>query len=160
MKPDPTAPRALVIEDHPLIVEAVAEILETLGHTWEEAGTVEEAVAKADGGSFDYILCDLELPLRYGRLPHLDNGLNLIETLSRMPSCSGRPIIAMTAHGDATNLELETKRRGAGDFVRKPFPSTGHTLPEAIRLALQPSLAAPKKTVGGAMGSGAFMESD
>ena len=136
MTPDPTAPRALVIEDHPLIVETVAEIVETLGHTWEEAGTVEEAVAKANCGSFDYILCDLELPLSFGRLPNLSHGLALIETLPRMPSCNGAPIIVMTAHSATADLVEETKRRGARDFVPKPFPRSGHTLQEAIRLAL------------------------
>lgn len=140
MKPDLPAPRALVIEDQPLIVEIVAEMLEAMGHAWEAAESVAEAVTKAEAGSFDYILCDLELPLSYGRLPNLAHGLALIETLSQMPSRKGTPIIVITAHGDAANLALETKRLGACDFVPKPFPSSGHTLEEAIRLALQPNL--------------------
>ena len=35
MKPDSTAPRALVIEDSPHVAETVTEMLETMGHTWE-----------------------------------------------------------------------------------------------------------------------------
>lgn len=136
MKHGPTAPRALVIEDHPLVVETVAEILETMGHTWEEAEDVADAVAKAEAGPFDYILCDLELPLSYGRLPNLAHGLALIETLSQMPS-RNTPIIVMTAHSATAELVSETKRRGARDFVPKPFPKTGHTLEKAIRLALE-----------------------
>ncbi len=43
----------------------------------------------------------------------------------------------MTAHSATAELVEETKLRGACDFVPKPFPTTGHTLQKAIRLALQ-----------------------
>jgi CheY-like chemotaxis protein len=137
MKPDSIAPRALVIEDNPDVVETVAEMLETMRHTWEGAENVEDAVLKAQGGSFDYILCDLELPRSYGRLPNLSHGLGLIETLAKMPYCEGTPISVMTAHSATAELVEETRRCGARDFVPKPFPTTGHTLQEAIRLALR-----------------------
>ena len=76
-------------------------------------------------------------PRSDGRLPNLSHGLGLIETLAKMPSCEGTPIIVMTAHSATAELVEETRRCGARDFVPKPFPTTGHTLEEAIRLALQ-----------------------
>jgi CheY-like chemotaxis protein len=75
-------------DDRRAFAETVTEMLESMGHTWEEAENVADAVAKAEAGSFDYILCDLELPLSYGRLPNLAHGLGLIETLAKMPSCT------------------------------------------------------------------------
>jgi CheY-like chemotaxis protein len=120
MKPDSIAPRALVIEDNPDVVETVAEMLETMGHTWEGAENVEDAVLKAQGGSFDYILCDLELPRSYGRLPNLSHGLGLI---------------VMTAH--SATADSWRKRGGAEPATscqnRFRRPDTPCRRPSALR---------------------------
>lgn len=100
----------LVVEDEPNIAEVTAEILEQLNHEVQLAATAGEAVAFVKRQRPDAILLDIILPDGRGTVV-----LDQLRTLR--PDV---PIIMVTANADE-DLARETLRRGAVDYVMKPF---------------------------------------
>jgi FixJ family two-component response regulator len=78
------------------------------------------------------------------RMPDM-SGLELLEEMKRRKY--DIPVILITAHGDVP-LAVEAMRRGAVDFIEKPF--AGEVLIEAIRVAPQEDLAQPRSVVASA----------
>jgi len=54
--------KVLVVEDNPLNMELVIEILAARGFTVHEAINGEDAIKKAEADNYDLILMDIELP--------------------------------------------------------------------------------------------------
>jgi len=54
--------KALVVEDNPLNMELVMEILTANGFSADEAVNGEEAVARVEKKAYDIVLMDIELP--------------------------------------------------------------------------------------------------
>lgn len=132
-------PRALVIEDDPDIREAVSDILDSLNHDHDYADSVESAREHLGREEYTYILLDLEIPVIARRnLPRVQNGENLLEEIVRCRGLRVCPIvIVMTAHGtDGPDLAVDVMKRGAADYVTKPFKTAGRTLDKSIREAL------------------------
>lgn len=129
---------ALVIDDKVDIAEAVSDRLASLGHICVHVSCQEEAREAIYKQRFDYILLDLEIPVRPGRgVPRIQNGENLLEEIQSMPLQKGVPVIVMSGHGtDSPSLAVQMMKKGASDYVTKPFPETGNTLEKAIRDAL------------------------
>lgn len=128
--------KALVIDDDPQICEAVGNILDSLGHEHARAGSQEEARRLLAEGPFAYILLDLEIPVKAGGgFARLVNGENLLAEIRAHAATRGAPVIVMTAHGtDGPNLAVRLMKKGAVDFVNKPFD--GDKLDQAILEAL------------------------
>ncbi|MBP7948879.1 MAG: response regulator [Verrucomicrobiales bacterium] len=127
-------PLALIIEDDPAIREALADRLDSLGHDHHSVGSQNEARERLSRCSYDYILLDLELPVRYGRPPSIPTGRNLLTEIRSDPRHATRPVLVVTAHGhDRPDLAVELMKAGASDFVKKPFEN----LDLAIREAMQ-----------------------
>jgi DNA-binding response OmpR family regulator len=100
----------LVVEDEPNIAEIIAEIVEQLNHDVRLAATAAEAVAITRAERPDAILLDIILP--DGR------GTTVLDQLHALrPDV---PIIMVTANADE-ELARETLKRGAMDYVMKPF---------------------------------------
>lgn len=139
-------PKALVIDDDPAIIEAVGETLESLGHLYDHAECVVSARELIERGHYEYFLVDLEIPLRAGQgIPRIQNGENLLVEIVRRTERK-RPVIVMTSHGkDGPDLAVEVMKKGAVDYVTKPFPLVGYTLDKKISEALARALplAAP-----------------
>ena len=130
---------ALVIDDDEGIREDVEGRLESLGHTCDSVGCQHTARQKLNSGNkYAYILLDLQIPLRYGKKPLVQNGKNLLNQIRETKGIENMPVIVMTAHGlDGPDLAVEVLRDGqATDFVKKPFPSSGETLEKRIAEAL------------------------
>jgi len=128
-------PRALVVEDDPAIVCTVAEILVSLGHDYDAAGSTEAARRLIKSTAYSYFLIDLEIPVHAGRgLARIENGANLIDELIRNDQGLRHRIIAMTAHGnDGPHQAVEIMKKGIADYAPKPFPTSGEkTLDKAI----------------------------
>lgn len=128
--------RALIVDDDEHIRESVGDIVASLGHEFECAGSQEAARRLLAEGEFTYALLDLEIPVRDDRgLARPENGQNLLEEIRRKPATAEIPVIVMTAHGrDGPDLGVKQMKLGATDFVNKPFD--GGKLDAAIRDAL------------------------
>jgi DNA-binding NtrC family response regulator len=114
--------RILVVEDEEKLRRVLALHLEGQGYDVDAASTAEEALKIAERAQL--VLTDL-------RLPGMD-GLDLLALIQRQNS--RLPVIAMTAYG-SVELAVDAIKRGAADFLPKPF-SLDH-LSTVIRKALE-----------------------
>jgi DNA-binding NtrC family response regulator len=100
----------LLVEDEASLREALAEQLVDRGYSVEQAESGETALAKLAEFAFDVIITDL-------RLPGIDGSVVIDAALDRYPD-----IIAIVVTGFGTVKDaVEAIKRGAWDFVSKPF---------------------------------------
>ncbi|NQU20407.1 MAG: response regulator, partial [Candidatus Nealsonbacteria bacterium] len=129
--------KALVVDDDPEIREEIAEILDSMGDAYDMADCQSEGRRMFAAGGHSYYLLDLDIPVRTGTRPRIQNGENLLHEILRRQGLFGPPVIVITGHGkDGPELARRVMSEGAVDFVNKPFPSVGDTLDKAIRRAL------------------------
>jgi DNA-binding NtrC family response regulator len=107
--------RVLVADDERDVVEAVRLLFAAHDLTVFPATSPAEAMAAARVQPLDAALIDLNY--EKGRT-NGDQGLELISTLRR--SLPALPIVVMTAWS-SIELALEAMRRGARDFIEKPW---------------------------------------
>ncbi len=113
--------KVLVVDDEPQIRKTLSISLETDGHTVSAVGTGVDAVAEAARLPFDLAFVDL-------RLGPTISGIDLIpELLAQSPWLS---VVIITAHG-SIDTAVETMRRGAVDYLTKPFT------PAQVRLVVE-----------------------
>ena len=105
-----TQKHLLLVEDEAPLREAIAEQLGDRGYRVEQADSGEAAVAKLADFAFDVIVTDL-------RLPGIDGSAVVETAVERYPH-----IIAIVVTGYGTVKDaVEAIKRGAWDFVSKPF---------------------------------------
>src|SRR3954471_8527528 len=100
----------LLVEDEAALRETLAERLAEHGFDVEQADTGERAIEKLAEFAFDIVITDL-------RLPGLDGTRVLDAALLRYPDIVG---IIVTGYGTVKDA-VDAIRRGATDFVTKPF---------------------------------------
>jgi putative nucleotidyltransferase with HDIG domain len=102
--------RILIVDDEEAIREVVSTLLTAQGYKCDTAANGEEAINKMREGGFDLVLSDLVMP-------GVD-GLKLIELVRGYdPEV---PVIMVTAMHDISTA-IEAMRRGAYDYILKPF---------------------------------------
>jgi DNA-binding NtrC family response regulator len=107
--PDPPK-HVLLVEDEHSLRQAVAEQLSDRGYRVVQAESGEIAVARLTDFAFDIIITDL-------RLPGIDGSAVVEAAVERYPE-----IIAIVVTGFGTVKDaVEAIKRGAWDFVSKPF---------------------------------------
>jgi len=140
-------PRALVIDDEQLIIDHINDRLTSMGHQCDTALSQEEAEEFLRENLYDYILLDLQIPVRFHTPADKEYGKNLLRKIREMPGHKERPVIVITAFAeiDTYRLGIEIMKYGATDFVGKPF-NDKNNLEKAIREALEkyPPLDIPK----------------
>src|SRR5262245_10724983 len=100
----------LLVEDEGALRQAVAEQLADRGYKVVQAESGEVAIAKLADFAFDIIITDL-------RLPGIDGSAVVEAAVERYPE-----IIAIVVTGFGTVKDaVEAIKRGAWDFVNKPF---------------------------------------
>jgi DNA-binding NtrC family response regulator len=105
-----TQKHLLIVEDEGPLREAIAEQLTDRGYRVEQAESGEVAIAKLADFAFDIIITDL-------RLPGVDGSAVVEAAVGRYPH-----IIAIVVTGYGTVKDaVEAIKRGASDFVNKPF---------------------------------------
>lgn len=103
--------RILIVEDNPDIAANLGDYLEDQGHTVDFAGDGKTGLNLALKHDFEAIVLDLTLP-------GLD-GLDVCERI-REEASKHVPILMLTAR-DQLEDKLEGFRRGADDYLVKPF---------------------------------------
>jgi DNA-binding NtrC family response regulator len=103
-------PLVLVVEDEPNVCEIISEAVAQLDCDVRIAATAAEALAIAKSVRPDAVLLDIVLPDARGTA-------TFDELLKLHP---GVPIIIVTANADE-GLARETLKRGAFDYITKPF---------------------------------------
>jgi DNA-binding response OmpR family regulator len=128
-------PRALVIDDDTAIIREVEDILASLDHDCDSADDQDSARRLLGAGRYAYILLDLEIPVKPGRLSRVQNGINLLVQIRETPGMETVPIIVMTGRGnDSPDLAVAVMKNGAVDYVKKPFSK--NKLDRAVKEAL------------------------
>src|ERR1700730_12940799 len=105
-----TAKHLLLVEDESLLRQAIAEQLADRGDHVEQADSGEAALAHLADFAFDVIVTDL-------RLPGIDGSAVVDAAVERYPDIVG---IIVTGYGTVKDA-VEAIKRGATDFVTKPF---------------------------------------
>jgi len=112
---DPQAFRILIADDQPDVLEALRMLLKAEGYTPETAASPGEILKALESKSFDVLLMDLN----YTR--DTTSGQEGLDLLSRIQLLDADlPVVVMTAWG-SVELAVEAMRRGARDFIQKPW---------------------------------------
>jgi len=119
--PDATgqlAPSVLIADDQPHILDALELLLEPEGYRIEKANSPYMVLDALKSGAFDALLLDLN----YTR--DTTSGREGLDLLTQIRSHEGQlPVIVMTAWANV-ELAVEAMRRGANDFIQKPWDNT------------------------------------
>src|SRR5579862_9118872 len=105
-----SAKHLLLVEDEAPLRQAIAEQLRDRGYLVEQADSGEAAIAKLADFAFDIIVTDL-------RLPGIDGSVVVEAAVERYPHIVA---IVVTGYGTVKDA-VEAIKRGASDFVSKPF---------------------------------------
>src|SRR5581483_3659252 len=109
------AARVLVADDQPDVLEALRLLLKGEGYQIETATSPAAVLQALDSDDFDAVLLDMN----YARdTTSGQEGLDILARIQAMDSTL--PVIVMTAWG-SVELVVEAMRRGARDFIQKPW---------------------------------------
>jgi two-component system, cell cycle response regulator DivK len=107
-----TAPRILVVEDNPLNLKLVRDVLQVAGYEVLEARSGEEGLEVARAAVPDLVLMDLQLP-----------GIDGVEALRRLrgdPAIADVPVVAVTAFAMAED-RTRAYAEGFDGYLAKPI---------------------------------------
>ncbi|HEV2394538.1 MAG TPA: response regulator [Verrucomicrobiae bacterium] len=116
----------LVVDDEPLVCDALRMMLAFDGHTVETAGNGEEALRQFERGTFDVVFTDFEMPLMKG-----DKLAAAIK--ARRPE---QPVVMVTAYAEMLRAS-GNPLSGVDLVIGKPF------LLENLRAAIAKVSPAP-----------------
>ena len=114
--------RVLVVEDNPLNLKLIRDVLEFRGFDVVTARSGEEGVVAASTTAPDLVLMDLQLP-----------GIDGHEALQRIradPRCSAVPVVAVTAFAMKDDRERALDA-GFDSYLEKPI--NVRAFPELVR---------------------------
>ena len=103
--------RVLVVDDDRGLTLALSTLLKDVGHDVETAGDGPDALALMRERGFDVVLLDVGLPTV--------SGLDVLAQARALPE---PPLVIMMTADDTPETVLESVRRKAFRYLRKPFP--------------------------------------
>jgi two-component system nitrogen regulation response regulator NtrX len=116
--------RILVIDDEAAIRDSLKMTLEYEGYECLGAATGQEGLALVEREAPDLVLLDVKMP-----------GMDGIEVLERIRSLNDAlPVVVVSGHGTISTA-VEATKKGAFDFIEKPFAS------ERVLVSLRNALA-------------------
>ncbi len=129
----PSQLRILIVDDQPDVLEALRFLLKRDGYKIESAESPRQALQMIENRDYDLAIIDLN----YTRdTTSGQEGLELLAKIQVIDSLL--PVIVMTAWG-SVDLAVEAMRRGARDFVQKPWEN--ERLSTIVRTQLELSQA-------------------
>jgi DNA-binding NtrC family response regulator len=112
---DPHTPSILIADDQADVLEALRFLSKGEGYQSEAVTSPAAALEAIESRDFDAVLMDLN----YTR--DTTSGQEGLDLLNRIQTLDGNlPVIVMTAWG-SVELAVEAMRRGARDFIQKPW---------------------------------------
>jgi DNA-binding NtrC family response regulator len=112
---DSRTPSILIADDQPDVLEALRFLVKGEGYVAETVNSPAAAIDAVESRDFDAVLMDLN----YTR--DTTSGQEGLELLHRIQTLDTTlPVIVMTAWG-SVELAVEAMRRGARDFIQKPW---------------------------------------
>jgi DNA-binding NtrC family response regulator len=133
MKIVPSQMRILIADDQPDVLEALRLLLKREGYKIESAEFPQQVLQMIENREYDAAIIDLN----YTR--DTTSGQEGLELLARIQAIDSMlPVIVMTAWG-SVDLAVEAMRRGARDFIQKPWEN--ERLSSIIRTQLELSEA-------------------
>lgn len=129
MKITPSQQRILIADDQPDVLEALRLLLKSAGYKAELAESPAEVLRTLEHKDFDLVMIDLN----YSRdTTSGQEGLELLQKIQTLDPMV--PVIVMTAWS-SVDLAVEAMRRGARDFIQKPWEN--ERLASIIRTQLE-----------------------
>ncbi len=104
--------KVLVVEDEPLSMELVLEILKAAGLEVDEAVNGEEAIRKVEAEHYDLILMDIGLPGM--------DGVEVLKIIKTNSKYKNMPAIALTSYALKGDRERFLEA-GFDDYISKPI---------------------------------------
>ncbi len=109
------SPRIFIADDQPDVLEALRLLLKGEGYAIDTAGAPARALHAIERNEYDAVLIDLN----YARdTTSGEEGLDLLGRIRAVDPAL--PVVVMTAWG-SVELAVEAMRRGARDFIQKPW---------------------------------------
>lgn len=122
MPADPGKIKFLVVDDFSTMRRIVRNLLKELGYTnVDEAEDGAVALQKLQGGGFDFVVTDWNMP-------NMD-GLMLLQAVRADPNLKALPVLMITAEAKKENI-IAAAQAGASGYIVKPF--TAGTLNEKL----------------------------
>lgn len=102
--------RILIVDDDDGVRTSLAQLLKEVGYQTQEVSSGAEAMETISSADFDVVLLDITMP-----------GMNGVDTLSELKKINPKtPVIMITAF-PSTDSAVDTVKRGASDYISKPF---------------------------------------
>jgi DNA-binding NtrC family response regulator len=139
----PATETVLVVEDDDAIAKVLCALLAQGGKDALSVSSAEAAVKVLDARPVDVVLSDVQLP-------GIDGMALLDHVTARFPEL---PVVLVTAHGSVA-LAVEAMKRGAADFVQKPFDKNeiGYVVDKALEASRHTRNAVPSTVLAYADG--------
>lgn len=118
-----TLARILVIDDEPSLTRSIAALLQAHDRLIETCGSVAEALSRLNASAYDLLLLDYRLPDATG-----------LAVMDWLISHERRESVIMISAEHSTDAAIGALRRGARDFLLKPY--TADQLRHAVNNAL------------------------
>jgi len=123
----PSAPRFLVVDDFSTMRRIVRGLLKEIGFDdVEEADDGVAALAKLKSQPFDFVICDIGMPIM--------SGIDLLRMVRTDAALRHIPMLMVTAEARKEDIVLAVQN-GAAGYLVKPF--TKAALEERVKKALK-----------------------
>lgn len=104
--------RILIVDDEPLVGEALSLLISTHGWEAETAVDAAEGLRKAREWRPDLVLCDINMPGQ--------DGFAVVAQIRRDPELRALPVVLISGRVDPSH-EARSRRAGAQALLLKPF---------------------------------------
>ena len=118
LRPELSAPRTLIADDQPDVLEALRLLLKREGYQIEAVNSPKAVLDRLRDREYDVLLMDLNYALD---TTSGQEGLDLLASVQKLDRTL--PVVVMTAWG-SIKLAVEAMQRGAADFVEKPWDNS------------------------------------
>lgn len=101
----------LIIDDDPLIIGQVGEVLQSAGFSYLHASNGVDGLRQLTQGAPGLVILDINMP-------ELD-GMQTCRLIRANENFRNLPILMLTSRGDITHM-MEARKAGADDYLVKP----------------------------------------